>query len=179
MTRPVPDLGQCQWQDAACINPATKYDQLCNSHRRQRREHNMYARQVAITREIYSDCVALLTETDDSIDYKALANTAADRLWNAARKVTYQNYVWCWSAERTAKNLVKHLFCLAVARHRDPDAPISEHTCDKEALRHKIKLSYLKDYMPYQSILTMHKINPRAAWTYVLDAAKPQQEAAV
>ena len=46
----------------------------------------MYDHQVATTREIYSDCVALLTETDDSTDYKALAGTAADRLWRAARK---------------------------------------------------------------------------------------------
>ena len=37
----------------------------------------MYAEQVAITRGIYADCVALLEGTDNSTDYKALAKTAS------------------------------------------------------------------------------------------------------
>ena len=133
----------------------------------------MYAEQVSITREIYSDCVTLLAGTDDSTDYNALANTAADQCWRTARRVSYQSFVGAWSSEGVAKNLVKHLFCLALARHHVPDTPVSRQVCHKEAQRHKIKLRYLKDYLPYQSIFSMHKINPRGAWTYVLDAAEP------
>ena len=132
---------------------------------------------MAITRDIYSECVALLEGTDNSTTYKALANTAANRFWRAARKVSYQNFTGVWSAERKAKNLVKHLFCLALACHSAPGVPISRQTCNRAAWQHKIKLSDLYDHMPYQSILSMHKINPRKAWSYVLDAAKPQAEA--
>ena len=177
MANPAPELGQCQWEDADCIHPATKYDKLCDDHRWQRAERKMYAKQVAITRDIYSDCVALMEGTDNSTDYKALAKTAANRFWPAARKVSYQNFTKVWSAERQAKNLVAHLFCLALACHRSPGVPISRQTCNREAHTHKIKLNGLTDHMPYQSILSMHKINPRKAWSYVLDAAKPQAEA--
>ena len=126
----IPAIGPCKWTESQCIEPATKYDNLCDRHRNTLARRRTHEKRIALTQSIFDQCLELVESAPLDISNKQLrqlAHQTADQLWEEARQASYVAYSGVSSKQRLAKNLVRWVFCLALARFRAPDKQLGLH----------------------------------------------------
>ena len=167
----IPAIGPCKWTESQCIEPATKYDNLCDSHRNILARRRTHEKRIAFTQNIFDQCLRLIESAPADTSHKQLAKQAANQLWAEARQVTYIAYSGS-SKQRLAKNLVCWIFCLALARSQEPDKQLSLDDAYRKAGNLRIRLRVLPPRVnadPKRCILEAANLSRRDTASLVVD----------